>query len=603
MKAHRGGDFIEAIRLQSAEVERQIRRGSDAVDSRKLLSLYHYSAGQHENALTVLNEVRKAAPEEVEVLENIGVVQRNLGRIDEAVESLMEAHHRDPERFNVCDALAHCFANQGDSKNSQHFGRLSLELKDQMAAKKPALRRVPAERPPAFSEEAGARNVISFSLWGTNPRYLKGAVRNAQAALDIYPGWSCRFYCDDSVPADIISALRHFDAEVVMRPRPASFFDGLLWRFDVFDDPSVSRFLIRDCDSVVNVQERVAVDEWLKSDRWFHGMRDFASHTEVILAGMWGGVSGVLPSLKEVREAFRPETAPTKTFDQVLLRECVWPVVRQSVLIHDSVYTGCLGSVAFPALGALPSRFHVGQNEAAVRPDAPIDVPSVVESSSPTIFVLSGLDEEAVYFCQDALDAVAGVNCPPEGNLKELRAQAKHFVEGCHAAEPDPRLRDEVLAASVRSTAKRAFLNGAEHVGIVDTEGDLEILSEMGPQEDCKLLYVLRDPRDTASARRVSDVEECLRLARDWVAVLRRLAKVNQARPGTVEIVRYEDLAADKQVETLARIARFVGVAEINVLAGPGKPVDSGKPLPDEFRKVIETEAGDYLSKLQYSQT
>jgi hypothetical protein len=43
--------------------------------------------------------------------------------------------------------------------------------------------------------------VLSFSLWGAKAPYTVGAIRNAELALAVYPGWVCRFYCGTSVPA------------------------------------------------------------------------------------------------------------------------------------------------------------------------------------------------------------------------------------------------------------------------------------------------------------------------------------------------------------------------------------------------------------------
>ena len=36
--------------------------------------------------------------------------------------------------------------------------------------------------------------LITFSLWGQDPKYLVGAIRNAELASEIYPDWICRFY-------------------------------------------------------------------------------------------------------------------------------------------------------------------------------------------------------------------------------------------------------------------------------------------------------------------------------------------------------------------------------------------------------------------------
>jgi len=33
------------------------------------------------------------------------------------------------------------------------------------------------------------KKIISFSLWGDNPVYTQGAIRNAELAKEIYPDW------------------------------------------------------------------------------------------------------------------------------------------------------------------------------------------------------------------------------------------------------------------------------------------------------------------------------------------------------------------------------------------------------------------------------
>ena len=95
------------------------------------------------------------------------------------------------------------------------------------------------------------------------------------------------------------------------------------------------------------MRERSAVDAWFASGRHFHVMRDGMTHTEPMLAGMWGGVCAALPSIQQqIMDYCR--TAPlSRTADQQFLRERVWPTVRQSVLAHDSEFS-LRDSQAFP---------------------------------------------------------------------------------------------------------------------------------------------------------------------------------------------------------------------------------------------------------------
>jgi hypothetical protein len=50
--------------------------------------------------------------------------------------------------------------------------------------------------------------VISFSLWGDNPTYTIGAIKNAELAKEYYPDFECWFYIHtESVPSTIIEKL------------------------------------------------------------------------------------------------------------------------------------------------------------------------------------------------------------------------------------------------------------------------------------------------------------------------------------------------------------------------------------------------------------
>lgn len=576
------------------------------MDSLKRLALYCYSAGEHAGALEALGRLKPLVPNDLEVIENIGVILRLGGRTEEAVENLLEVHRLDPARVNVCDALAHCYASLGRDEEMQRFGRLALELKDREAAGRVPLRTIAEVAPPTFVPGERNRHVISFSLWGTNPRYLQGALRNVVAAMDVYPDWICRFYCDDSVPVAILDQLRGHGAEVVMRPRPSVFYEGLLWRFEVVNDPGISHFLVRDCDSVVNVKERVAVDEWLQSGKWFHAMRDFASHTEVILAGMWGGVAGVLPAVDELRREFKPLTAPTRTYDQHLLRECVWPIVRQSVLIHDSVYTACLGSVAFPRFGTLPPKHHVGQNEAAVRPISlnagPMSTNKTpMEKSRSSLFVLTGLNEEAIMHLGGLLQGLSGVQCYLETGISRMREKAEEYARDLYTqASPGPKGVDTLARRILRDSLEGLIVDGGgKLVGFVEAGGRIESILPLREDFDLKILCVIRDPRDVASAGRITAAGECEELADAWVLHLQEIAAANHRNPGLIEIVRYEDLDEIGFARTFDRVCRFLGIKPAASPPAPGR-IDAMKPLPAELLAVIEARASSFLTKLRY---
>ena len=58
--------------------------------------------------------------------------------------------------------------------------------------------------------------LISFALYDAHPKYTLNAVINCLLAIEVYPGWTCRFYVDGTVPQGIRHTLRAFShVEVV----------------------------------------------------------------------------------------------------------------------------------------------------------------------------------------------------------------------------------------------------------------------------------------------------------------------------------------------------------------------------------------------------
>jgi hypothetical protein len=266
----------------------------------------------------------------------------------------------------LLDALAHAWGRAGQLDRARQCGERSLRAKDAAAGPSPASAH--AAPLPRFDPADARRHVISFSLFGSQPRYLDGALANARAAVHHYPGWTCRFHVDAGVPAETCAALVANGAQLRRMPRPLRLADGLFWRFTVMDDPQVTHFLLRDADSVVNAREAAAVHEWLGSGRGFHVMRDHPAHTDLMLAGLWGGVRGRLPPLAELLQGFRYRTGTqSRSADQVFLAERVWPRIRHDCLLHDSVYR-VLGARDFPPGSALPPGRHVGDNASAFNP-------------------------------------------------------------------------------------------------------------------------------------------------------------------------------------------------------------------------------------------
>ena len=91
--------------------------------------------------------------------------------------------------------------------------------------------------------------IISFSLWGVDLKYLKGAIKNAHLAREIYPDWTCRFYVGKSVPYPFVAQLKSMDNVQVVEKEEHGDWTSMFWRFEPASEPDVEVMISRDTDS------------------------------------------------------------------------------------------------------------------------------------------------------------------------------------------------------------------------------------------------------------------------------------------------------------------------------------------------------------------
>lgn len=304
------------------------------------------------------------------ILSDLAYCERNLNNHPQAYRYLMQALANnsiiDPE---VYDSLTATCCAMKRFEEARYYAKLSIKRKKEvLAIKQPEIFPVPAGKAPGLSRDK-RKNVICFSLFGCLPRYCETSVLNVELAKKIYPEWTCRFYVDDTVPQHVIRRLKHKSAEVIPISPEQQKISGLFWRFFIFDDPDVQCFIIRDADSMLSYKEKAAVDEWVNSGKWFHIMRDALEHSELILAGMWGGYSGIFGNIESLSEKFYGKLKVlNKTIDQHFLRT-LYPTVAQSVLIHDNNMldpdSRCFPDYSLSDIEKLPY-FHIGMIDSGI---------------------------------------------------------------------------------------------------------------------------------------------------------------------------------------------------------------------------------------------
>lgn len=185
------------------------------------------------------------------------------------------------------------------------------------------------------------KKVLSFCLWGDNPTYNLGAIKNAELAKDFYPDFECWFYIHtNTVPTDTIEKLKSFDNTKIIFKSGDLINENCkprMWRFEAIDDPEVEIMMSRDTDTRILLREQLAVNEWVTSTKLFHIMRDHPHHNFVILGGMFGTRKlQQITNWTNIINLYNKKD--NRMYDQDFLKEVIYPVIKNDSIIHASFH-------------------------------------------------------------------------------------------------------------------------------------------------------------------------------------------------------------------------------------------------------------------------
>jgi tetratricopeptide (TPR) repeat protein len=325
----RAGKNDEAI-VQLCAI--QVTRPDDLV-ARELLFEAFYNKRDWAPALVLAGQLVAAQPEVARLRKSLIATLSNMRRFDEAIVQATQYIERYGEDLTMLDALKVANFYTGKTAEAIRHGQRALDLRDREACQNPPpFSLTQPDGPPQGS------NVISFSLWGPAPFYSYGAMINLVLARTVYPGWSCRFYIDSAVPAACVGFLRDNGADVrnIEDEYPGV---GLFQRFLVMNDPTVGRFLVRDCDARLSAAEADLVQQWIDSDRPFHAVRDHVLHNELMIGCLWAGRTDCGIDIVELMRRYFVHGPNAKYgHDQRMLGLMLWPLIRGHCLVHDKYY-------------------------------------------------------------------------------------------------------------------------------------------------------------------------------------------------------------------------------------------------------------------------
>lgn len=205
--------------------------------------------------------------------------------------------------------------------------------------------------PDGCSDSSPPPCYLSYVIFNQRAVDINGAIRHSEAIPYIYPGCQMLLYYDNSTASEEfiqkmitrqVKLIAFNASNLVSSGWNISKLAARVIRYWAIDLPDWEVLHFRDLDSGIWLREKVAVEEFLQSDALFHSFRDHPAHWWPLMGGMWGlkraGLAHLRINFTESLRVYLNEKNNHGGTDQVFLADCIWPIIRNETMAHDSYY-------------------------------------------------------------------------------------------------------------------------------------------------------------------------------------------------------------------------------------------------------------------------
>lgn len=194
------------------------------------------------------------------------------------------------------------------------------------------------------------KKILSFSLFGARdyPKdrefemnaYLRGLVWNIKMAKLIMPGFEVNCEIDSgaySLYDPLFRGLQDYYGLTFNINREETLCRSMLWRMKPIFFPDSHYVFCRDCDSLVTYREAQAIQSFIDSGLYVHGLTDNSAHSVPLLGGMCGFKCEPMRSKYGTYNNLIAQSTigiDTRGTDQQFLGTVIYPAFKDSMYAH-----------------------------------------------------------------------------------------------------------------------------------------------------------------------------------------------------------------------------------------------------------------------------
>lgn len=176
--------------------------------------------------------------------------------------------------------------------------------------------------------------VFSFCIFGNQQKYLDGLIKNIEIINKEFPDFYIWIYSGTSITAEYIKKLETFHNIKYIQTKYDDMKLAYI-RLLPIEDQNVEIFFSRDTDSRITERDIWCINEFIKSDKKYHTIRDHYYHKSNIMVGLFGAKQNNITISDKFIEL--DNSNGVYNIDVDFMNKYLWDTIKDNLLIHTNI--------------------------------------------------------------------------------------------------------------------------------------------------------------------------------------------------------------------------------------------------------------------------
>jgi hypothetical protein len=186
--------------------------------------------------------------------------------------------------------------------------------------------------------------VFTYCIYGSNPKYCEGLVRNLEQIESLFPDFSVIVIAGSNVPEDYITKYKSFK-NVKLSQYKINDHRLMCYRFFAIDDPDITMMFVRDADSRITERDIWCINQFMTDSHSIFTIRDHPHHRPLLMGGLWGMKKMPGFSIKQLYSVFLKlynGNLNMYDVDQQFIAEFIYKPFRKHIVVYTTnfIYPG-----------------------------------------------------------------------------------------------------------------------------------------------------------------------------------------------------------------------------------------------------------------------